>query len=152
MVFKKILAVLLAMAVCLGVFCALPVYAEEEGAAKTIENVEIIYEPISSKFVYDHMGPNIAGMVLAITFSDGTAEEVTVIRDGKSYKAGGYEAFADFIFLTSMGNPANYGLKNIPVYIYDGENAVGDTYEILSIPSPIEFLYCIFNLLQRNTF
>lgn len=152
MVFKKLLAVLLAMVVFLGVFCALPAYATEGSIAKTIESVEIVYEPISSKLVYNHRGPDITGMMLAITFSDGSYEEFVVIREGNSYKAGGYEVFADFIFLTSMGNPANYGLKNIPVFVYDGENAIGDTYEILSIPSPIEFLYCIFNLLQRNAF
>lgn len=150
MVVKKITAVLLAMVFCFGTLFVMPANAAEEEAKLT--EVSIVYAPLLSRVVYDQIGPELSGMVLRFRYSDGRSETATVRREGNTFKAGDYSVGVFLFYLTAMGQIGNYGYKSTCVTVSDGENEVQSDFWIVSVPSPLEFVNCIKNLIKIYLF
>lgn len=143
MVVKKITAFLLAVALCFSVFCALPAYAAEETEAK-LTGVSVVYAPLTSRIVWGTDSPILSGVVLKLTYDDGSSETATVKLTDEGFKANGYNVRSAIIFaFPAYGVAVNYGLHNNPIVVEDGENRVEDDFYSFYIMPLDEFLYWI---------
>lgn len=168
--FKKFLSVILAIIICISTATVFA-FAEDSEPNPILpptEDVEvtILYAPVISRIIYDKAGPFIDGMILKITYYDGSSEIVTVKRYtdfsntqsiyDNAYKAGDFTVSVwPYFFVDAIGYPENYGEKEIGIHVVKRENNL--TYEgianlsVLSIPNPIEFFYCLKNIIRTES-
>lgn len=157
---KKLLSVVLAFAICL---CSLTVFAsaeeniEEPGYNKGFmptlppcEEVEVsvVYRPIASWISYADYGPLLDGIVLKITYSDGTDETVTITeKDGDPlvYVAGKYNVYTNFFNTAEIRSPG-INMKKIVVDTYENGVDYSGECEIdyLYIPSFAELVFMLY--------
>lgn len=154
---KKFLSIILAIVICItsaGCFA----FAENDSDGDIMlplsEEVEIsiIYTPVKSRIIYNQFGPLLEGIILKITYFNGKTEILKVEKVENGYKAGDFSVSAFCFFLEAMGQPANYGTKDVSFYVSKYENDVlyeGVTdFSVISIPNPIEFFYCLKTMVK----
>lgn len=155
---QKILSLILALAMILGV-CNFA-FAENDSDDGDIllpptEDIEVsvLYAPVTSRIVYNQMGPFYDGVVLKITYCNGSSEILKVKRaENRYYKAGDFNVDSFLFFLEAVGQISNYGIKTSGLYIYKHENGVlyegGTDFAVISIPNIFEFFNCIKTLIK----
>lgn len=169
--FKKFLSVILAIIIYISTATVFA-FAEDSEPNPILpptEDVEvtILYAPVISRIIYDKSVPYIGGMVLKITYYDGSSEIVTaknkhsISFDSQSiydnaYEAGDFTVYVwPYFFVDAIGYPENYGEKEIGIHVVKRKNNL--TYEgianlsVLSIPNPIEFFYCLKNIIRTES-
>lgn len=156
--FKKILSLILAFAVTLGV-CTFA-FAENDCDDGDImlpptEDIEVsvVYAPVTSRIVYNQKGPFYDGVILKITYCDGTSEILKVKRtENGYYKAGDFNVDGFLFFLEAAGQISNYGIKTPGLHVSKHENGMlyeGSTgFAVISIPNIFEFFNCIRTLIK----
>ncbi len=144
--FKKLFAIVLAAAICLGSVFALPAYAEEVNDA-TLAEVKILYVPLKSKIAYAGF-TDLSNIILELRFSDGSKQNETVYFNGENYKAGKYNVFYEFFFTDAVGQISNYGKRTAPLTVTDGSEHAETSLTVFSIPSPAELFAIMKNYFE----
>lgn len=148
---KKLLAIVMVLVLC---FCSSTLVASAEENTEVIDgneefmptlppceevDISVIYRPLKSCVSFADYGPFLDGVVLKITYSDGTNETVTIARkDGDSleYVAGKYNVFTNFFNTTEVRSPGINTKKFVIDTYEDGVEYSGKCeIDYLYIPS-----------------
>lgn len=164
---KKLLAIVMVLALCFC-FSTLIVSAEEntevadgnEGFMPTLPpceevDISVVYRPLKSCVSFADYGPFLDGIVLEITYPDGTNETVTIAqKDGDSleYDAGKYNVYTNFFNTTEVRSPGINTKKFVIDTYEDGVEYSGECeIDYLYIPSFGE-LILMFYYMVRSVF
>lgn len=157
---KKILAIVMALALCLCSLTAIA-YAEEntedEAFMPTLPpteevDISVVYRPLKSCVSYADYGPFLDGIVLKVTCSDGTSEMVTITIKGVEpleYDAGKFNVYTDFFNTAEVRSPG-INTKKIVIDTYeDGVEYSGECeIDYLYIPSFGELVFMIYYVVR----
>ena len=161
---KRILSIFLVLTLSFGI-CTIA-FAEEnidipnpdEGNMPTLppcEEVEVsvVYRPITSMISFANFGPFLDGMVLKVTYADGTSEHITITSekaedDSLIYVAGDYYVDVNLFNTMEVKSP---GINRKSFYIIKTVNGVEyeglyRDFTYLYIPSLGELIYNIPSL------
>ncbi|MBE6772324.1 MAG: hypothetical protein E7547_09320 [Ruminococcaceae bacterium] len=157
---KKLLSIVLALTLC---FCSLTAvaYAEEntedEALMPTLPpteevDISVVYRPLKSLVSYSDYGPFLDGIVLKITYSDGTSETVAItIKGGEplEYDAGKFNVYTNLFNTAEVRSP---GINTKKIVIDTYENGVeysGECeIEYLYIPSFVELIFMLYYMMK----
>ena len=138
MKFKKLLSIILSMAIVLCSFTtafATPSKVNDDpeddiefpcGGVIEMVDVKILYAPLSSRILIGDYEPDLEGIVLLITYPDGEKEILTVEKKDRLYYAGDFQVY---IYFWYYEEPPEYGFvkKSLSAYYdmdfggYDGD-------------------------------
>lgn len=159
---KKLLSVILAFLLCFGFISVIGSAQETEGDSEFLDTPElpkteqievfVVYRPLTSLFSFAGIGPSFEGVVLRVTYPDGTAETVTLETDWigfSEYVAGDFNVYTDYfdtMEIKTLGiNKQKIRLNGVKNDVeYDGMCDV----EYLYIPSFGEIFYLITSFVR----
>ena len=164
---KRILSIFLIFALSFGM-CTIA-FAEENigipeddvGFMPTLPpceevDVSVVYRPITSMVSFANFGPFLDGMVLKVTYADGTSEYITLEKDESDYwdyVAGDYYVYFGFLETTEVKSPG-INHKRIAIDGFKGDMNYAGIYEDFSylyIPSLGEWMF-MFSYIFKSIF
>ncbi|MBQ3045900.1 MAG: hypothetical protein IJO03_09630 [Clostridia bacterium] len=145
---KKLLSIVMAMVLC---FCSLTVVAYAQESTEEVD-VSAVYRPLKSFVSFADYGPFLDGIVLKITYSDGTSETVKIAQkdgDPLEYVAGKYDIHTNFFNTAEVRSPG-INKKKIVAETYENGVEYSGACEIdyLYIPSPAELIYLFYAVIK----
>lgn len=138
---KKLLSVILAFVI--SVLCFVPAFADNDASTEAnpepinnVESAEIVYVPLKNRIVFGYGSPNLPdGIVLKLTYKDGTEKTETIVRKDNGYYAGNESVSGAFHTMN-----VRYGCQAETLFINE---AVAVEYDYFVIP-PILFIIISF--------
>lgn len=162
---KRILSIFLILALSFGM-CTIA-FAEENTEISEDDFVEVtlppcedvdvsvVYRPITSMISFANFGPFLDGMVLKVTYADGTSEYITITSekaedDSLIYVAGDYYVNVNLFSTMEVKSP---GINRKSIYILKTVNGVQyegvyRDFTYLYIPSLGEWMFMISNIFK----
>lgn len=139
---KKLLSVILAFVI--SVLCFVPAFADNDASTEAnpepvnnVESAEIVYVPLKNRIVFGYGSSNLPdGIVLKLTYKDGTEKTETIVRKDNGYYAGN-----ECVFGSVDIGVVRYGCQTETLYINDERTSV--EYDYFVIP-PILFMIISF--------
>ncbi len=162
---KKFFAIFMVLVLCC---CSSTLIVSAEENAKVIDgneefmstlceevDVSVVYRPFKSCVFFADYGPFLDGIVLKITYSDGTNETVTIAKkegDPLVYVAGKYNVYTNYFNTADVRSPG-INMKKIVVDTYENGVEYSGACEIdyLYIPSFGELVF-MFYYMVRSVF
>ncbi len=144
---KKLFALVLSAIICLSSIITLPAYADNS-KNPTLTDVRVLCAPPQSQIAYAGF-TDLTGIILELSFSNGSKKKEMVYFNGKHYKAGEYKVSHELLSLASAGELYNYGERTDPLIVSNGTEQAVTSLTVFSIPSPIEALAIIKNFFEK---
>lgn len=107
-----------------------------------VKSAEIVYVPLKNRIVFGYGSSNLPGIVLKLTYNDGTEKTETIIRKDNGYFAGDENVFGS----VDIG-VVRYGCQTETLYINDERTSV--EYDYFVIPPIFQMILSFF---QRELF
>lgn len=152
---KKLLSVILAIIFC---FSSISIIASAEensdypdtSTSPACEEIKIsvVYRPLKSCVSFADFGPFFDGVVLKITYSDGSSENITIEETSSSpleYVAGDYTVYTSLFNTAEVRSP---GINDKKIFLKANKNGLEysgtcDDLSYLYIPSSAELIFML---------